>query len=121
MTDSKMERMISVLLRSGVLLAGTVVLAGGVYYVVAHGGERADYREFVGQPQSERLLGRIVAGLGTLRPQSIIQVGILLLILTPILRVALALVGFAMERDRQYVVISAIVLGLLLFSFRGQF
>jgi uncharacterized membrane protein len=33
----------------------------------------------------------------------------------------MALVGFAMERDRQYVAISAIVLALLLFSLRGQF
>lgn len=121
MTDWKLERMISVLLRTGVLLAGAVVLAGGVYYVVAHGGDRADYRQFVGQPESDRLVGRIVAGAGTLRPRSIIQLGILLLILTPILRVTMALFGFAMERDRQYVIISAIVLALLLFSFRGQF
>jgi uncharacterized membrane protein len=120
MTDSKMERMISVLLRTGVLLAGAVVLAGGVYYVVAHSGESADYRQFVGQPDSDRFVERIMAGAGTLRPRSIIQMGILLLILTPILRVAMALVGFAMERDRQYVIISAIVLALLLFSFRGQ-
>jgi uncharacterized membrane protein len=42
--------------------------------------------------------------------------GVLLLIATPILRVAMALVGFAMERDRQYVLIAAIVLALLLYS-----
>jgi len=121
MTDLKMEKMISVLLRTGVLLAGALVLAGGVYYVAAHGGDTADYHKFVGQPESDRLMGRILAGAFTLRPRSTIQVGILLLIATPILRVAIALVGFAMERDRQYVVISAIVLALLLFSLRGQF
>jgi uncharacterized membrane protein len=119
MTDSKMERMIAVLLRTGVLVAGTVVLVGGMYYVAAHGGDSADYHKFIGQPDSDRLLGRIMAGAVARQPRSIIQVGILVLIATPILRVAMALLGFAMERDRQYVVIAAIVLALLLFSLRG--
>jgi len=119
MTDLKMERMISVLLRTGVLLAGAVVLAGGVYYVAVHGGDSADYRKFTGQPDADRLLGQIIAGAAALRARSIIQVGILLLIATPILRVAVAVVGFALERDRQYAVIAAIVLALLLFSLRG--
>jgi len=118
-TDLKMERMIAVLLRTGVLLAGAVVLAGGVFYIAVHGGDSADYHTFIGQPDTDRLLGRIVAGAVAGEPRSIIQVGILLLIATPILRVAMALVGFAMERDRQYVVIAAIVLALLLFSLRG--
>jgi uncharacterized membrane protein len=116
MTDSTLERMISLLLRTGVLLAGAVVLVGGVYYVVAHGAAGADYHKFVGQPETDRSLRRIVVAAVALRPQSVIQAGILLLIATPVLRVAVALVGFAMERDRQYVLIAAIVLALLLFS-----
>jgi uncharacterized membrane protein len=120
MTDLKMEQMISVLLRTGVLLAGSVVLAGGVYYVALHGGETADYRNFVAQSDNDRFVSLIVKGAVTLRPRSTIQVGILLLIATPILRSATALVGFVMERDRQYAIISAIVLALLLFSCRGQ-
>ncbi len=119
MTDSKMEQMISVLLRSGVLVAGAVVLVGGVYYVTAHAAESADYGKFIGQPDADRFLPQIVAAAVALRPRSVIQFGILLLIATPILRVALALVGFAVERDRQYVVIAAIVLALLLFSLRS--
>jgi len=119
MTDSTLERMISVLLRTGVMLAGVVVLAGGVYYVAAHGNESADYHIFVGQPGTDRLMRLIIAGALALRPRSVIQAGILLLIATPIMRVAIALAGFAVERDRQYVTISAIVLALLLFSLRS--
>ena len=45
-----------------------------------------------------------------------VQLGLLLLIATPIARVVLAAVGFAFERDRMYVVVSLIVLAVLLFS-----
>jgi len=44
------------------------------------------------------------------------QVGLLLLILTPIVRVAVAVVGFLLERDRLYTVVSLIVLVILMFS-----
>jgi uncharacterized membrane protein len=116
LTDSKIERLIAALLRTGVLVAGAVVLAGGVYYVAAHGGEAADYHKFGAQPDADRLVHRIVAGAIALRPRSVIQLGVLLLIATPILRVAVSLVGFAMERDRLYVTIAAIVLALLVYS-----
>ncbi len=116
MTDSKLEAMIAVLLRTGVLVAGSVVLAGGIYYVARHGGESANYHIFTAEADIDRSASRIVAAAMAWRARSIIQLGVLLLIATPILRVAMALVGFAMERDRQYVLIAAIVLALLLYS-----
>jgi uncharacterized membrane protein len=115
-TDQGIERMVSVLLRTGVLLSGAVVLAGGIYFLVRHGADRADVHRFVGEPATDRLLNEIVAGAIALRPRSFIQTGILVLIATPILRVALSLVGFAMERDHAYVWITFIVLCTLLFS-----
>ncbi len=116
MTDSRLEGMIAVLLRTGVLVAGAVVLAGGIYYLARHGGESATYHIFAAEADIDRSPSRIVAGAVGLRARSVIQLGVLLLIATPILRVAMALVGFAMERDRQYVLIAAIVLALLLYS-----
>lgn len=117
MTDSKLEQMIAVLLRTGVLVAGSVVLIGGFYYLARHGGEVANYHSFVPQPPEDSFVHRIVVGALTRRARSVIQLGVLLLIATPILRVALAVVGFAMEKDRQYVVIASIVLGVLIYSF----
>lgn len=114
--DVDIERMVSVLLRTGVLIAGAVVLLGGVYYLTRHGNEPANYHVFRGQPAIDRFVTRIFAGAISLRPRSIIQLGILLLIATPIARVVLSLIGFAFERDRTYVVITAIVLCILLFS-----
>jgi uncharacterized membrane protein len=115
-SDTAIERMVSVVLRSGVLLSATVVLAGGIYYLARHGDETADYRTFRGQPSIDRIFGEIIRGAIDLRARSIIQAGILLLIATPIARVAASLAGFALERDSKYVVITLIVLGVLLYS-----
>ena len=48
-----------------------------------------------------------------------IQLGLLLLIATPVARVAFSLVAFIRQRDRTYIVITTIVLGLLLYSLMG--
>ena len=115
-TDTSIERIVSALLRAGVVISGTVVLLGGVYYVVRHGHEATDHHTFHGEPAVDRMVGQIVAGAFSLRARSIIQLGLLLLIATPIARVAVSLVGFVLERDRAYVVITAVVLVVLLYS-----
>lgn len=114
--DRDIERMVSVLLRAGVTVAGIVVLAGGVFFLSRHGGGPADHHAFHGQPAIDRFISGIVAGAIALRPRSIIQLGVLALIATPILRVAFALAGFAFERDHTYVVVTAIVLCVLIGS-----
>lgn len=115
-TDLTIEHIVSVLLRMGVLISGAVVLAGGIYFVALHGGEVVRHQTFNGQPSVDRIIPQIFRGALTLRARSIIQFGVLLLIATPIARVAFSLVAFAFERDRTYVVITAIVLAVLLFS-----
>ncbi len=55
-------------------------------------------------------------GLLALRPQAVITLGLLLLIATPVVRVAASIPAFAIERDRRFVVITTIVLLVLLFS-----
>ena len=116
MTDARLERMVSVLLRTGVLISGAVVLAGGAYFLAKHGREPAHYGTFQGQPSVDRFVSEIVTGFLGLRARSIIQFGILLLIATPIARVLLSLVGFVLEWDGKYIVITAIVLAILLCS-----
>ena len=115
-SDKSIEYMISIVLRIGVLVSGSVVLIGGVYYLALHGSEAESHRIFRGTPAIDRILPQIVQGAVELRPRSIIQLGLLLLIATPILRVAFSLVGFAIERDRAYVIITSIVLAVLLYS-----
>jgi uncharacterized membrane protein len=113
MTDERLERMIAALLRAGVILSAVVVLLGGLCYLVRHGSEPADYRTFHGAPAQYRTLSGVVAQRDC---RAVIQLGLLLLIATPIARVAFSLVAFGMERDRIYVVVTTIVLIILLYS-----
>lgn len=119
LTDTDIERMVSVLLRAGVLIAAAVVLGGGIYFLCRHGAEPVNYRNFAGQPSIDRHIIEIVEGAFSARPRSVIQLGILLLIATPIARVVLCLIGFTIERDRKFIIVTAIVLAVLLYSLIG--
>jgi uncharacterized membrane protein len=119
-TDQRMEILIGQLLRAGVLLAAAVVLLGGTVYLVRHGHTRADYRVFRGEPADFRGVGGIVREAFSLRGKGIIQLGLLLLIATPVARVAFSIFGFAEEHDRMYVVVTVIVLSVLIYSLMGS-
>jgi uncharacterized membrane protein len=45
------------------------------------------------------------------------MLGLLLLIATPVLRVAVSAIGFALEHDKRFVVITLVVLAVLVGSF----
>lgn len=118
-TDERLARWIGTLLRLGVSLAALVVLLGGALYLARHGLEMPSYGVFRGEPSEFRSLGGILATAARLGARGIVQLGLLLLIATPIARVAFAAVAFALERDRTYMVVSLIVLATLLFSLAG--
>lgn len=118
-TDHQVEQFIGKLLQAGVLLSAVVVLLGGVAYLVRYGSAPADYRTFRGVPAGLDSVHGVIGGALKLRSRWIIQLGLLLLIATPIARVVLSLFAFARQRDRAYVVITALVLGLLLFGLSG--
>ena len=118
--DERLEKIVGVLLISGVLLSAAVVLLGGVCHLVRHGSETPDYRVFVGAPQADRSIRGVLGAIGPSNCSAVIQLGLLLLILTPIARVALCLIVFAAERDRTYVVLTAAVLAILVYSLAGE-
>jgi uncharacterized membrane protein len=101
--DRQLEIVLGNLLRAGVLLSAAIVLAGACVYLSRHAHEHANYRVFING-----------------RGRGLIQLGLLFLIATPIARVAFSIVGFAMERDRMYVVFTVIVLAILLYSLLGS-
>ena len=105
------------LLQVGVLLASLVVLIGGVLYMRAHAGSWPDYHTFKSEPEHLRQLAGVGRGVAAGDPASIIMLGVLLLIATPVARVAFAVLAFAMERDKLYVAVSLLVLAVLLFGF----
>jgi uncharacterized membrane protein len=116
MNDRRLESIIGRLLQTGVLVAAATVFAGGVLYLFQAHSERVDYRVFIPGSSNLRTLPGIVDSAAHFQRDGLIQFGLLLLIATPVLRVAMAIVGFAMERDRLYTVVSLIVLLILAFS-----
>jgi uncharacterized membrane protein len=115
-TDPYVEELIGSLLQTGVILASAVVLFGGSIYLVRHGLAAPQYHVFVGEPTDLRTISGIVRDALNLRGRGIIQLGLLLLIATPIARVAFSVAAFAIQRDRLYVAITLIVLAILLYS-----
>ena len=118
--DQRIEIIIGTLLRTGVILAAAVVLAGGALYLVRHGHEVPNYTTFHGESERYKRLTEIVEGVTTLQARAIIQFGLLLLIATPVARVLFSAIAFALEHDYMYVVITLIVLGILLYSLFGS-
>jgi uncharacterized membrane protein len=118
--DRRIEIILGNLLRTGVLLSAAVVLCGAFIYLARHGHEPADYRVFRGEPSEFRSIAGVIQSAINGRGGGLIQLGLLLLIATPIARVSFSVVGFAIERDRLYVVFTLIVLAILLYSFIGS-
>ena len=118
--DRRLEAILGNLLRSGVLLSAAVVLAGACVYLLRHAHEAANFRIFRGEPSDFRTIPGVIRSVMGGHGRGLIQLGLLLLIATPIARVALSIVGFTLERDRMYVVFTLIVLVILLYSLLGS-
>ena len=116
MDDTRAEEIIGKLLRTGVLISAFVVFAGGILYLRQEGHAARDFQTFHGVSRPLRTMAGVARGAIALDPQSIIQLGLLLLIATPIARVGFAVAAFALERDWLYVGLTLLVLGVLLFS-----
>lgn len=114
--DRRMQAIMGRLLQVGVLLAMTVVLVGGILYVLQHSGNIVSYRTFSREKTSFRHPGALLRLIATGDAAAVIQLGVLLLIATPIARVVFAVTGFAIERDRLYLAISLAVLAVLMFG-----
>jgi len=118
--DRGIEVIIGNLLRAGVLIAATVVVIGALIYLSHYAMQPADFGVFRGEAAALRTLPAIVTGAAHLRGKSIMQLGLLLLIATPIARVMFSVIGFADERDYLYVALTLIVLAVLLYSLIGS-
>lgn len=116
-TDRQTEELIGRLLQVGVTLAAAVVLFGGAVYLARHGSSKPQYHVFAGQRAELRSVSGIVRQTLEFRGTAIIQLGILLLIATPVARVAFSVAAFAFERDWPYVGVTLLVLSILVYSF----
>jgi uncharacterized membrane protein len=118
--DSRMEAQVGMLLRVGVLSSAAVILLGGVLFLEHHGRSAVDFTVFRGTAPELRRPGSILLGALHGEDLAIIQCGVLMLIATPVARVAFSVFVFLEEHDFLYVTIAAVVLLILLYSLIWQ-
>jgi len=118
-TDYDMEQLIGQVLRYGVLTSGIIAIIGGIWYLIQSGSGIPNYTSFSGEPAGYTSLTGIIKGLAAGSAKEIIQLGVVILIATPILRIVFSLFSFILEKDRLYVVITLIVLLIIIFSMFG--
>ena len=117
--DQRSEQVIGNLLRSGVIISAVAVFLGGALYLWKYGTTSRNFADFRGEPTDLRHISGILHDSFALHSRALIQLGLLLLIATPVARVIFSVASFALERDWLYVSITVIVLFLLLFSLTG--
>lgn len=111
-----MQILISRTLRWGVTIAGLTTLIGGTLYLLQHGGEALDMDKYASfsyaaqQNPATTTLDGILSGVLVANSESFIQLGVVALILTPVMRVVLSLVDFTKQKDWLYVAITLFVL-----------
>jgi len=116
-----MNNILGIVLRSGVVLSGVIIAIGTILFVANHSlDDTSAYLAYnpglIPHGNFPVSLTGIAIGLGSLDPFSVIELGFLVLLATPVARVALSLLLFAAEKDRMYVYLTAAVLAILLFS-----
>ncbi|MEH1873103.1 DUF1634 domain-containing protein [Nostoc sp.] len=120
-SEQHFEQFIGNLLRVGVIIATALVLAGGILYLIHHGTEAANYHFFRGELPEFRSPSGVITSVESGRRRGIIQLGLLILIATPVVRVACSLLVYVRQRDFTYILVTLIVLLGLLYSLIGGY
>jgi uncharacterized membrane protein len=116
-----MNLVIGKALRYGVMISAAVIVVGTLALEAAKGS--ADTQGYllynpgtVPHDGIDVSVSGLASGIAAFSPFSWIELGVILLIATPVARVLISIFLFAAERDRLYVLITTVVLALLLFS-----
>ena len=114
--DKAFDVLLGHVLRFGTVLSGLIVLAGAVVYLSRHGSAAPELHVFHGESADLSSIRGVLADVSQGSGRGIIQLGVLALIATPVVRVLFSVVQFVRERDWTYVAITLVVLGLLSYS-----
>ena len=120
-SEKQLEYLLSNLLKYGVLIASSIVLFGGILYLINHGSEPAEYQIFRGTPSEFHSPTGVVNAVLAGSRRGIIHLGLLILIAIPILRVIISFCTFLLQRNFVYVIITSLVLASLTYSLLGAY
>lgn len=108
------QQLIGNLLRYGVWISLSIAFLGGIVYLSNHGTETVNYAQFLENDRSIfQVVVSVLEGIKIGQGESLIFLGILMLFLTPVLRVVLSLFSFLLEKDYLYVFITLIVVVII--------
>ncbi|MCL4313216.1 MAG: DUF1634 domain-containing protein [Actinobacteria bacterium] len=119
----KVEILISLVLRVGVVLSVLVITAGLVVTFIHHPAYaalsgHASYHSLTSMASKfPHTPGGLVKSLSAGQGQGIIVLGLVLLILTPVMRVAVSILTFVYQRDPLMTLVTCFVLSALIGSF----
>jgi uncharacterized membrane protein len=114
LTPDQFRAVVSTVLRTGVVTAAALTTVGfALSLLVGWNGSLLRAAPTASAPTD---FSHLVSGLLALRPVAFAQAGLLVLLATPVLRVATSVAGFWLEGDRLYVAITLAVLAVLLGS-----
>lgn len=113
-TEKNFQNIIGNLLRYGVWMSLTVAAIGGIIYLLHHGNDIEDYSVFTENDRSIfAVVSTVLSGVAQGQGESIIFLGVILLFLTPALRMLLSLFSFLLEKDYLYTGITLIVITII--------
>jgi uncharacterized membrane protein len=107
-THHLVEHWVGIALRAGVWSSATLMIAGLLLAWLSAGSLRMPKEN----PHPAEVLRNLLSG--SLDPITLIFAGLLVLMLTPFLRVLTAAIGFAAEKDTPFVIVALIVFAMLL-------
>lgn len=118
--DKNLAIVIGNIMRWGVIVSLSLTFLGGVIYLLAHPNEIISYKEFVEADYSiAEIFSKTFSGVLSFDGEALIIFGILLLFATPVIRVLFSLIGFILEKDKLYILITLIVLAIIFISISG--
>ena len=118
-SDKDIQAILGTLLRAGVIMSMSIVLVGGIIFLIHNKGVITDYDVFKPELSKFSSIAAIFKGVTTFHGDAIVQFGILMLIFTPIARIIFAIFSFLIERDYLYVLIGFIILAIITISLSG--
>jgi uncharacterized membrane protein len=109
-TTQDLQNVIGNFLRMGVILSVVIVAIGGIFFLIRHANEKVTFGVFKANQSQYTSIEQILDGLLVLDSLAVVQLGVLVLIFIPIIRVILAIYSFLVQKDYLFVAIGIIIL-----------
>ena len=115
-TQSQAERFAARMVRIAVICASVLAISGGIFYFFHFGGTIPHYKNFTGEPAYLTTIHGVISAAMHFNFRAVMQLGVILLLLIPLCRVAVFLGTFIMLHDLLYSIITIIVFIILLYA-----